>query len=135
MALEPTRTIEINGFADRSAMDPSYLIYPYYLRPDGKSVTPAFAVIREVDNVGIGRLVQTNSEHIIALEPRGRPNGGAAQERGRRYGPIEGCGKASEEVQEGFCRPKRNADAYRGQKPAKVTAAKKPATRSHRKSA
>ena len=55
------------------ARDPRYLIRPYYLRPDGKVGHDAFAVIREtireMDKVAIGRVVLTNREHIIALEP------------------------------------------------------------------
>ncbi|WP_338835085.1 Ku protein [Bradyrhizobium septentrionale] len=73
VALESTRTIEIDEFVDRSDIDPRYLIRPYYLRPDGKVGHDAFAVIRdtirEMDKVAIGRLVLTNREHIIAMEP------------------------------------------------------------------
>jgi DNA end-binding protein Ku len=73
VALESTRTIEIDEFVDRSEIDPRYLIRPYYLRPDGKVGHEAFAVIREtireMDKVAIGRVVLTNREHIIALEP------------------------------------------------------------------
>ena len=73
VALELTRTIEIDEFVDRSEIDPRYLIRPYYLRPDGKVGHDAFAVIREtireMDKVAIGRVVLTNREHIIALEP------------------------------------------------------------------
>jgi DNA end-binding protein Ku len=49
------------------------LIRPYYLVPDGKVGHDAFAVIREtirsMNKVAIGRIVLTNREHIIALEP------------------------------------------------------------------
>jgi DNA end-binding protein Ku len=73
IALESTRTIEIDEFVSRSDIDPRYLIRPYYLRPDGKVGHDAFAVIREtireMDKVAIGRVVLTNREHIIALEP------------------------------------------------------------------
>lgn len=73
IALESTRTIEIDEFVDRSDIDPRYLIRPYYIRPDGKVGHDAFAVIREtireMDKVAIGRVVLTNREHIIALEP------------------------------------------------------------------
>ena len=73
IALESTRTIEIDEFVNRSEIDPRYLIRPYYLRPDGKVGHDAFAVIREtireMDKVAIGRVVLTNREHIIALEP------------------------------------------------------------------
>jgi DNA end-binding protein Ku len=73
VALESTRTIEIDEFVDRSEIDPRYLIRPYYLRPDGKVGHDAFAVIREtirdMNKVAIGRVVLTSREHIIALEP------------------------------------------------------------------
>ena len=73
VALKSTRTIEIDEFVDRTEIDPRYLIRPYYLRPDGKVGHDAFAVIREtiheMNKVAIGRVVLTNREHIIALEP------------------------------------------------------------------
>ena len=76
LALESTRTIEIDEFVDRSDIDPRYLIRPYYLRPDGKVGHDAFAVIREtireMDKVAIGRVVLTSREHIIALEARAK---------------------------------------------------------------
>jgi DNA end-binding protein Ku len=76
VALESTRTIEIDEFVDRTEIDPRYLIRPYYLRPDGKVWHDAFAVIREtireMNKVAIGRVVLTNREHIIALEPLDR---------------------------------------------------------------
>jgi DNA end-binding protein Ku len=72
VALESTRTIEIDEFVPRSDIDPRYIIRPYYLRPDSKVGHDAFAVIREtirsMDKVAIGRLVLTSREHIIALE-------------------------------------------------------------------
>jgi DNA end-binding protein Ku len=73
VALESTRTIEIDEFVKREEIDPRYIIRPYYLTPDGKVGHDAFAVIREtirnMDMVAIGRVVLTNREHIIALEP------------------------------------------------------------------
>jgi DNA end-binding protein Ku len=73
VALESTRTIDIDEFVDKSEIDPRYLIRPYYLRPDGKVGHDAFAVIREtireMNKVAIGRVVLTSREHIIALEP------------------------------------------------------------------
>src|ERR1700761_4831884 len=76
VALESTRTIEIDEFVDKSEIDPRYLIRPYYLRPDGKVGHDAFAVIREtireMGKVAIGRVVLTSREHIIALEAMDR---------------------------------------------------------------
>ena len=73
LALELTRTIEIDEFVPKSDIDNRYLIRPYYLVPDGKVGHDAFAVIREtirgMNKVAIGRVVLTNREHIIALEP------------------------------------------------------------------
>src|SRR5262249_8783223 len=61
------------GCGEMSEIDPRYIIRPYYLRPDGKIGHDAFAVIREtirdMDLVAIGRVVLTNREHIVALEP------------------------------------------------------------------
>src|SRR6266536_2153796 len=76
IALESTRTIDINEFVPKADIDPRYLIRPYYLVPDGKVGHDAFAVIREtiraMNKVAIGRVVLTNREHIIALEPLGK---------------------------------------------------------------
>ena len=76
LALESTRAIEIDEFVPKTDIDNRYLIRPYYLVPDGKVGHDAFAVIREtirkMDKVAIGRVVLTNREHIIALEPLGK---------------------------------------------------------------
>jgi DNA end-binding protein Ku len=73
LALESTHTIEIDEFVPKTDIDNRYLIRPYYLIPDGKVGHDAFAVIREtirsMNKVAIGRVVLTNREHIIALEP------------------------------------------------------------------
>jgi DNA end-binding protein Ku len=76
IALDSTHTIEIDEFVPKKDIDNRYLIRPYYLVPDGKVGHDAFAVIREtirtMDKVAIGRVVLTNREHIIALEPLGK---------------------------------------------------------------
>jgi DNA end-binding protein Ku len=76
VALDSTHTIEIDEFVPKADIDNRYLIRPYYLVPDGKVGHDAFAVIREtiraMDKVAIGRVVLTNREHIIALEPLGK---------------------------------------------------------------
>ena len=76
IALESTHTIEIDEFVPKADIDSRYLIRPYYLVPDGKVGHDAFAVIREtvrsLNKVAIGRLVLTNREHIVALEPLGK---------------------------------------------------------------
>jgi DNA end-binding protein Ku len=67
IALDSTRTIEIDEFVLKADIDPRYLIRPYYLVPDGKVGHDAFAVIREtirsMNKVAIGRVVLTSREH------------------------------------------------------------------------
>lgn len=74
IALESTRTIEIDQFVPKSEIDELYLVRPYYIVPDGKVGHDAYAVIREtiraMDRVALARVVLTNREHIIALEAR-----------------------------------------------------------------
>ncbi|WP_420133091.1 Ku protein [Rhodopseudomonas sp.] len=74
IALESTRTIEIDQFVPKSEIDDLYLVRPYYIVPDGKVGHDAYAVIREtirsMDRVALARVVLTNREHVIALEAR-----------------------------------------------------------------
>jgi DNA end-binding protein Ku len=76
IALESTRTIEIDTFVPHKEIDELYNIRPYYIAPDGKIGQDAFVVIRqileEMKMVAIARIVLTSREHIIALEPRGK---------------------------------------------------------------
>src|SRR2546429_5720501 len=76
IALESTRTIDIDEFVPKAEIDDLYNIRPYYITPEGKVGVDAFAVIRDVieamDRVALGRVVLTSREHIIALEPRGK---------------------------------------------------------------
>ena len=73
--VESTRTIEIDQFVPRNEIDDRYIDSPYYIAPDGQVGQDAFAVIRDtiakMNMVGIGRVVLTRREHVIALEPRG----------------------------------------------------------------
>jgi len=74
IALESTRTIDIDQFVPRAEIDDLYLVRPYYIVPDGKVGHDAYAVIREtirsLDKVALARVVLTNREHVIALEAR-----------------------------------------------------------------
>ena len=73
IALESTHTIDIDEFVPREEIDNRFLIRPYYIVPDGKVGHDAYAVIREtirsMNMMALGRIVLTNREHIIALEP------------------------------------------------------------------
>ena len=74
--LESNHTIDIDSFVPRDEIDKRYLYHPYYIAPDGKAGVDAFAVIRDAmkdqDRVALARIVLTNREHIIAIEPLGR---------------------------------------------------------------
>jgi len=76
VALEGTKTIEIDKFVPRGEIDELYEIRPYYIAPDGKVGEDAFAVIRDIMEqmkvVAIGRVVLTSREHVIAIAPRGK---------------------------------------------------------------
>lgn len=76
IALESTRTIEIDEFVPRAEIDELYGIRPYYIAPGNKAGHEAFVVIRQVladmQMVAIARVVLTSREHVIALEPRGK---------------------------------------------------------------
>ena len=93
IALESTRTIEIDEFVPRSEIDDLYLVRPYYIVPDGKVGHDAYAVIREtirsLDKVAIGprRADQPRARHRAGSARQG-PDGHAAalSLRGARRG-------------------------------------------------
>jgi DNA end-binding protein Ku len=73
LAVESTHTIDIDSFVPREQIDKRYLDSPYYITPDGQVGQEAFAVIREAmrgkDMVALGRVVLSNRERVIMLEP------------------------------------------------------------------
>jgi DNA end-binding protein Ku len=74
--IESNHTIDIDNFVPRDEIDKRYLNNPYYIAPDGKAGMEAFAVIRDAmkdkDRVALARIVLTNREHVIAIEPLGK---------------------------------------------------------------
>ena len=74
VALESTRTIDIEMFVPTDEVGWIWYDKPHYLTPDDKVGEEAFAVIREamVANkvVGISRLVMYRRERAVLLEPR-----------------------------------------------------------------
>ena len=74
--IESNHTIDIDSFVPREEIDKRYLNHPYYIAPDGKAGVDAFAVIRDAmkdqSRVALARIVLTNREHIIAIEPLGK---------------------------------------------------------------
>src|SRR3954451_2536472 len=74
--IESNHTIEIESFVPREEIDKRYLNHPYYITPDGKAGADAFAVIRDAmkdkERVALARIVLTNREHVMAIEPLGK---------------------------------------------------------------
>jgi DNA end-binding protein Ku len=74
--IESTRMIDIDQFVPKKEIDELYIGTPYYVVPDGEVGLQAFAVIREAikkeNMVALGKIVFTNREHVIALEPRSK---------------------------------------------------------------
>src|SRR5436309_13672832 len=74
--IESNHTIDIDSFVPREEIDKRYLDRPYYIAPDGKTAVEAFAVIRDAmkdkDRVALARIVLSNREHVMAIEPLGK---------------------------------------------------------------
>jgi DNA end-binding protein Ku len=76
VALESTKTIDINVFAPRASIEWIWLETPYYLSVEDPVGQEAFSVIRDAmaaqKMVGISRLVISRRERAVMLEPRGK---------------------------------------------------------------
>jgi DNA end-binding protein Ku len=76
VALESTRTIDIETFVPEDSIDWMWYDTPHYLLPDDKVGEEAFAVIREAMEsgkvAGIARLVLYRRERAVMLVPRGK---------------------------------------------------------------
>jgi len=74
--IESNHSIDIDSFVPRQEIDRRYLNHPYYIAPDGKVALDAFTVIRDAmkdqDRVALARIVLTNREHVMAIEPLGK---------------------------------------------------------------
>jgi Ku protein len=74
--VESTHTLDIEKFVPVDEIDRRYFDRPYYIVPDGKAGEEAFAVIRDAmkdkDRVALARIVLTNREHVMAIEPMGK---------------------------------------------------------------
>jgi DNA end-binding protein Ku len=74
--IESNHTIDIDSFVPKEEIDKRFLNHPYYIAPDGEAGVDAFAVIRDAmkdqDRVALARIVLTNREHVIAIEPLGK---------------------------------------------------------------
>lgn len=76
VALESTRTIDIDMFVPRDDISWIWLDTAHYLTPDDKIAEEAFSVVRDAmaasGTVGIARLVLYRRERAVMLEPRGK---------------------------------------------------------------
>ncbi|MBS7540469.1 non-homologous end joining protein Ku [Ancylobacter lacus] len=76
VALESTRTIDIETFVPADSIGWIWYDRPHFLAPDDKVGEEAFSVIREAmavtGTVGIARLVLYRRERAVLLEPRER---------------------------------------------------------------
>jgi DNA end-binding protein Ku len=76
VALESTRTIDIETFVPVSSIAWIWFDTPHYLLPGDKVGLEAFSVIREAMKksgmVGISQLVLQRREHAVLVEPRGK---------------------------------------------------------------
>jgi DNA end-binding protein Ku len=76
VAVDSTRTIDIDQFVPSGEIDELYVADPYYIVPDGEVGQQAFAVIREAiakkNMVALGRVVLSTREHVVAIRPRGK---------------------------------------------------------------
>jgi DNA end-binding protein Ku len=76
VALESTRTIDIETFVPRESIEWIWYDSPHYLVPNDAVGEEAFSVIREAmastGTVGISRVVLYRRERAVMLEPRGK---------------------------------------------------------------
>ena len=76
VALESTRTIDIDMFVPRDSIEWVWYDRPHYLMPDDPVGEEAFCVIRDAmevtERVGMARLVLYRRERAVMLEPRDR---------------------------------------------------------------
>jgi DNA end-binding protein Ku len=73
--IQHTRTIELDRFVDPNQIDAAYYNAPYFIVPRDAVGQEAFAVIRDAMTakglVGIGRVVLSNRERPILIDPMG----------------------------------------------------------------
>ena len=88
---ESTRVIDLVQFTDAVAIDPIYVERPYYLAPDGRWRTDAFAVMREgmKGKAGIGKLALYGREYLVAVQPQ-RQGAGDVHHAARQGSPQHG---------------------------------------------
>jgi DNA end-binding protein Ku len=73
--IESSRIIDLDTFVDAGEIDRLYFDKPYFIAPEGPVGTDTFRVIqaamRQKGKVGLGRVVISSREHLVAVEPQG----------------------------------------------------------------
>jgi DNA end-binding protein Ku len=76
LQIESSRSLTLERFVERQAIDPAYFDMPYFLLPDGRGADLAYSVLREAMRrrrlAGISRIVRGGRERAAIIEPRGR---------------------------------------------------------------
>src|SRR5215207_703433 len=73
--LESKRTIQIEQFVPAEDIDQRFIVRPYYLVPDGEAGEEADVIrdaMKEENVVGVGKVMLSSREHMIALYPSGK---------------------------------------------------------------
>jgi Ku70/Ku80 beta-barrel domain len=70
VALESTRTIEIDEFVDRSETGPRFLIHPYYLRPRSANVSNRSLCTRKLEELPAGEYKISNPLALATSQMR-----------------------------------------------------------------
>lgn len=73
LKIESSRVLELSRFVERDDINILYLDTPYYVYPENEQAEEAYHVIAaalaESDRVGIGRIVMSQRERPVALQP------------------------------------------------------------------
>lgn len=73
LKIESSRVLELSTFVEREGINELYLDTPYYVYPENAQAEEAYHVIAaalaESDRVGIGRIVMSQRERPVALQP------------------------------------------------------------------
>jgi len=73
LKIESSRVLELSRFVERESINELYLDTPYYVYPENAQAEEAYHVIAaalaETDRVGVGRIVMSQRERPVALQP------------------------------------------------------------------
>lgn len=106
LRIQTNHTIDIDQFVDAADVGSIYFDAPYYVAPDGVVADEPFRVIREAmrktNKAGIGRVVMSGREHVIALQLEGK---GMRLTTLRTAEEVRGAAPYMESIREGDVAP------------------------------